>query len=889
MESIDYNEIIARVLTGDTSAYDLLIERLTGNMIRFALSILRDGKKAEEAVEDAFVECFLHLRSLEDRNAFEGWLATTVKRKCWRLSKTSEYEDISEMLETLESGESAPEDYLIRKEDESTVRAAIRRLPQALREATKLYYLDGCSVKETAASLGVPESTVKRRLHDARTKLKKELIDYMEKPTNSIENEIKEKIKKIRKYRALYGVDDTYQKSVEELTPLITGVEDEKIRKYYEAEQLSLKHVKDPKKRKELQKEYARVAEAGEHPKALANKFINDSYEKFDMGDDLPKKRAEYLENTALPALEKCKDLPGYEEAYGLLLMYISRNINKYDLDKSVRLLEQALDCYGEDDFYKSVIKTALETYKESCKRSALPDMGMEDAACRLGVSSKGIRMSNSWDNLILHQPIVQKNYLDSPFFPSYLADSDQMILYTDKKPGDVVDNSRDLSEDGSGDRIVRHVIQYLSDDESVTVPAGTFERCTHIKKKYSRWYSSPEETEAWFSEDVGVVKYSLSYEDRTDVYELTEYDLRGGKGLLPLCVGNRWVYREKDVPKALESWHEYRVSHVTSDGKFFDLSHIGLTYVPKAEDRGLNIPDSDVCLAIVDKLCRKWKLDEALSYLRAAIRANTSEKAVAAAICGAHFLEKFAEYQKRGYRFLPSGLRSENVAVNEHTVKETTGTEYSFYPSRYGWRGKYEDRIFGVKPFRYLNRFTDCYWNDEWKPGFTQEIPCMDYHNNKTTVYMSVEDGGTVALPCGTFENCLKVTFEAEMPGEHPEHYYLNWNDGYEYQWCGKKEYWFAPGVGIVRHVCTWGNHISSEMILNSYDVPGSDGKEYFPLYIGTRWEYVETHLTEEGYRAAFCVSVPNGFDGKYQWIQSQEFVYLGTEEEYKKKFFGK
>ena len=885
MQKAEYEEIINRVLTGDTSAYDLLIEELTEKMIRYARSITKNEQIAEEAVEDAFVECFLHLSSLAERSSFDGWLAVTVKRKCYRYLSHGKTEDLSDYVEIL-SDKDTPDDFLIRSEEESVVRAAIEKLPQALREATKLFYLDGCSVRETASALGVPESTVRRRLYDARTKLQKELIGFMDKKTSNIENEIKEKIQKIRKYRSLYGVDDTYQKSVEELTPLITDVEDEKLQKYYRAEQFRLNY--DSKTRKEVQAEIYRIAEAGEHPWAVVDKFIGESYDKFNIGDDLPKKRAEYLEKTALPALEKCKDLPGYEEAYGLLLTYISRNINKYDLDKSVRLLEQALDCFGEDDFYKSAIRTALETYKESCKRSALPDMGMEDATCRLGVSSKGIRMSSGWDNIILNQPIVQEAFR-YPFFPFALADSELMILYADKKPGDVVDVSRDHSEDGSGDCIVRNVTKYLSDSESVTVPAGTFEHCTHIKINISRWYTRPEEVDAWFCKGVGLVRYSILQEGRANVYELTEYDLRGGEGLLPLCVGNRWVYRETDVPKALESRHEYRVSHVTGDGEFFDLSHIGLTYIPKAEDRGTNVPDSEVCLALVEKLCRKWKLDEALSYLRAAIRANTSEKAVATAIYGAPILEKYTDYQKRGYRFLPGQIYSENVAVNEHTVKETTGTEYNFGPSRYGWRGKFEDRIFGVKPFRYLHRFTDCYWNDEWKPGYKAEIPYKDYKDNETTVYMTVEDGGNVTLPCGTFENCLKVTFEAEMDGDRPEYYYLNWNDGYTFQFCGKKEYWFAPGVGIVRFVCTWGNHISSEMIINSYDVPGSDGKEYLPVHIGTRWEYIETHLTEEGYRAAFCVSIPTGFDGKYQWVQSQEFVYLDTEENYKKRFFGK
>ena len=144
------------------------------------------------------------------------------------------------------------------------------------------------------------------------------------------------------------------------------------------------------------------------------------------------------------------------------------------------------------------------------------------------------------------------------------------------------------------------------------------------------------------------------------------------------------------------------------------------MTYLPKADDKGVNIPDSDVCLAIVDKLCDKWKLEAAHAYLRAAVRANTNERAVATAIFGTSVIGKYAEYQRRGYRFLPGSICSKNVKRENGCISEAGGYDYYFGPYRYGWRGKYEDRIFGVKPFRYLDRFVGCYWNDEWKPGFS-------------------------------------------------------------------------------------------------------------------------------------------------------------------------
>ena len=881
MAELNYSVLIARVLTGDTSAYDEIVETLTRKMLRFAYSICRDERKAEEAVEDAFVDCFLHLSTLANPDAFEGWLCTAVKRKCWRFGAKGSLEDISEFADVLSAKDELPEDYLIRTEEQGVVREAVKRLSPLLCEVTELYYFEGCSIEAIAARMQLPLGTVKRRLHDARIKLKKELIQLMHTNTNELEKAIKEKIQKIRTYRRLYGEDDTYKNSVAELSSLIEGVEDERNKKCYKAEYLTLKHFDSEEERTLAKAELDRAAEAAENPMLVWKSYYHKAWELFNMGDDLSKKRAEYWEKKAIPALEACKGLPGYEKAMGELLAETAQCYSGYDLPKSIRMLEQALDCFEEADFDSVYIKNALQTYKESCKRSALPDMGMEDSACRLAYTEKGLHMVTCTGSTICSQKMIE-SHTNDPFFVGQLSDHKAMLLYAGAKLGDVFNTQDEYKNKSWAD-----TVSYLCENESVTVPAGTFEHCTHIGKESISPYRGTIVMDLWFKEGVGLLKYSYLYEDGdVETYELTEYEVTGGAGLLPLQLGNRWVYRETGLPKILESRHEYRVARASDE--CYDLTHMGLTYLPKVDDKGVNIPESDVCLAIVDKLCDKWKLQEALSYLRAAVRANTSEKAVATAIYGTSVIGKYADYQKRGYRFLPGAISSRNVKREDGCIAETGDIDYYFGPSRYGWRGKYEDRIFGVKPFRYLDMFTNCYWNEEWKPGFQAEIPYSDYDNNQTTVYLSVEEGGTVDTPCGSFENCLKLTFEAEMPGEREEHYYLNWNDGYSFHWCGKKEYWFAPGVGIVRHVCTWGNHISSEMVLNSFDVPGSDGKEYMPVHVGTKWEYVETHLTEEGYRAAHCISIPCGMDGTYQWISSQEFVYLDTEENYKKRFFG-
>lgn len=53
-------------------------------------------------------------------------------------------------------------------------------------------------------------------------------------------------------------------------------------------------------------------------------------------------------------------------------------------------------------------------------------------------------------------------------------------------------------------------------------------------------------------------------------------------------------------------------------------------------------------------------------------------------------------------------------------------------------------------------------------------------------------------------------------------------------------------------------------------------------PLGLGCRWEYDETKLTGEGYRAKRIIEAAAGMNGRYLIHDAQEFLYLGTEDEY-------
>lgn len=134
---------------------------------------LPDSDDIEDAVQEAFTQAYLHRHSLQDVEAFPGWFRTIVERQCYRMMRrrklpSAPYEDA--LLPA--NGESLEEQVERRLEAEE-LRQSLASLPAKQRTAAELYYWRGYSLGEMSAFLGVPSSTLKKRLHDARRSLRR--------------------------------------------------------------------------------------------------------------------------------------------------------------------------------------------------------------------------------------------------------------------------------------------------------------------------------------------------------------------------------------------------------------------------------------------------------------------------------------------------------------------------------------------------------------------------------------------------------------------------------------------------------------------------------------------------------------------------------------------
>ncbi len=150
---------------------------------RVALGVLRHREDAEDVAQEAFVRAYRNFHRLRDRDRFQAWLA----RITWRLAidrlraagRRARYEDSAAAewmaADRTESAQPSVEQMAATREFQRRLDRAVDELPEKLRAVVLLAAIEGHDTQEVARLLGIPEGTVKSRLHIARRKLAEKL------------------------------------------------------------------------------------------------------------------------------------------------------------------------------------------------------------------------------------------------------------------------------------------------------------------------------------------------------------------------------------------------------------------------------------------------------------------------------------------------------------------------------------------------------------------------------------------------------------------------------------------------------------------------------------------------------------------------------------------
>jgi RNA polymerase sigma-70 factor, ECF subfamily len=172
--------LVAEVYRRGAEAFAPIVERYKEAVFAVALSRLRRFDDAEDVAQATFIEAFERLKNLKDPHRLGAWLRSiAIHRSIDCLRRMGRHVALDETGE-LESKEPGVLAQIEKRELRAQVLEAVGRLPRTQGETVVLYYISGYSQGEVAAILEVPLGTVKRRLHQARKRLKEDMLGMVE-------------------------------------------------------------------------------------------------------------------------------------------------------------------------------------------------------------------------------------------------------------------------------------------------------------------------------------------------------------------------------------------------------------------------------------------------------------------------------------------------------------------------------------------------------------------------------------------------------------------------------------------------------------------------------------------------------------------------------------
>jgi len=174
-------KLVEAALAGGPEAFGPIVQRYRDAVFGVALARLGDFHEAEDQAQQVFVDAYQRLDTLKDPGRLGAWLRSIAIHGCIDiLRRRREVRPAALESDMQASREPSPPAQLERRELRDQVLAAISRLSKTQRETTTLFYVNGYSIEQVAAMQEAPVGTIKRRLHDARERLKEEMIGMVE-------------------------------------------------------------------------------------------------------------------------------------------------------------------------------------------------------------------------------------------------------------------------------------------------------------------------------------------------------------------------------------------------------------------------------------------------------------------------------------------------------------------------------------------------------------------------------------------------------------------------------------------------------------------------------------------------------------------------------------
>ena len=165
-------QLMARIASGDRAAMRALFGQHNVRVFRFLVRRLRNEALAEEVTNEVFLDVWRQAGRYEGRSALSTWMLAIAHNKAVSLLRKRSEETLDEeAAERLPDSGDDPEQHAQKRSKAAAMRQMLEKLSDEHREVIDLVYYHEKSVREVAEIAGVPEATVKTRMHYARKQL----------------------------------------------------------------------------------------------------------------------------------------------------------------------------------------------------------------------------------------------------------------------------------------------------------------------------------------------------------------------------------------------------------------------------------------------------------------------------------------------------------------------------------------------------------------------------------------------------------------------------------------------------------------------------------------------------------------------------------------------
>lgn len=168
----DLEQIVRAAQQGDTQAFTTLVSRFERFALDRAHAWVNDRHRAEEIVQEAFLEAALKLHQLQTPVAFVSWFQRIVIKQCDRVTRLKSHSTV-ELSAAAGAADDSPLAPTRLAEDgrNTLVALALTALTPDQRDLIHAVYWENEPQKDLAERLGLPLTTIKKRLYTARQKM----------------------------------------------------------------------------------------------------------------------------------------------------------------------------------------------------------------------------------------------------------------------------------------------------------------------------------------------------------------------------------------------------------------------------------------------------------------------------------------------------------------------------------------------------------------------------------------------------------------------------------------------------------------------------------------------------------------------------------------------